>query len=1093
MDIRPRAKVDQQSRKQREIMMARMFSKTTFLMAPISLALVFLAAPSSTAAPKKKKRPTLKDMVYDKRTPHPDLENPNVLQKNTEPPHATLMPSASKEKALKCDRYASKYCELLNGQWFFHWSPDPEHRPKEFYKSSFDVSGWKKILVPSSWQAQGYGTALYTNSKYPFKTVPPRVMDEPPKTFTSFKDRNPVGSYRRTFDVPSDWKGRRIFLAFDGVDSAYYLWVNGKKVGYAQGSRTLKEFDVTKYLKVKGNVLAVEVYRYCDGSYLEDQDMFRLSGIFRRVYLWSAPTTHIRDFFATTDLDDAYKNATLNLEASLCDFSKTPAKVLFEAQVFTLDGKPFGKPMTATATVVPGKETTLKLKGNFTNPLKWSAEHPNLYTLLMTLKTPDGKKTIEYESVRIGFREIENKGGNLLVNGQPILFKGVDRHEHSYDTGHAVSRGEMIRDLELMKRYNVNAVRTSHYANDPVWLDLCDEYGIYLCAEANVEDHGAQFISDEPSWTHVFVNRVKRMVERDKNHPSAIIWSMGNESGPSKQRAFVAMQEWLVERDPSRARQYGPKSTVNTPMYRSPKDMENYGKHWDGQRKSSRSPAPMIQCEYAHSMGNSTGNLQDYWDVIEKYDGLQGAFIWDWVDQALRKEVPGKPGKYFFAYGGDFNDFPNNGNFSCDGLIDADRKKIHPALNEVKKVYQNIKVLPVDPKAGKVKVKNKYFFTNLNEFDASWELAANGTVVQKGVLGKLNIPPQTEKNIAIPIDASKIQPSKEYFLTVRFALAKDANWAKKGHVVAWDQIPLPYKYVPPKLANKGKLALKETSDAFEVKGASFSVKIGKKTGFLESYKVKGVEFLKSPMKPNFWRVPTDNDSAWRRRDRKAFDAWRDYDKGRKTAAVAAKKLGDGAVRISAKLEYPNVKSTFDIAYIVYGNGTLKCDCAFKQDAGTMEVPRIGLAMELPGDFTKFKWYGRGSHESYWDRKTGAPVGIYEKTLQELWFDYVRPQENGNRTDVRWVLVGNPNGAKLFVKGMPIINFSAWPYALDTITKAKHPYDLKPSGEVTLNVDLGQTGVGGDTTWGGKAKPHPEYLFKPGKLYKWSFTMKGAAK
>ena len=1040
------------------------------------------------------KKRSLKDIVYDNRQPYPDIEDQNVLHRNTEEPHATLMPYKSRQKALKAERYNSEYCEMLNGEWYFRWSPDPEHRPKEFFKPSFDVSSWDKIPVPSSWQTKGYGTPIYTNVKYPFTPKPPRVMDKVTNSnFTAAKAKNPVGSYRRTFTVPENWSGRKIFIAFDGVDSAYYLWINGKKVGYAQGSRTHKEFDITKYLKKGENLLAVEVYRYSDGSYLEDQDMFRLSGIFRRVYLWSAPTQHIRDFYVTTDLDEAYKNATLKLRASLVNYGKQPSNVLFDAQLYSINGEPIGKPMTARVALTPGKDTVLNLSGNYNNPLKWSAEHPNLYTLIMSLKTDDGKKITEYESVRVGFREIESKLGNLLVNGQPVLFKGVDRHEHSYENGHTVSREEMIRDLVLMKRHNINGVRTSHYANDPVWLDLCDEYGIYLCAEANMEDHGAQYLTNEPSWKEAFVDRMRQMVERAKNHPSAIIWSSGNEAGHGV--CLNAMSEWAMKHDPSRARQYGAKETICAPMYWTPKMMKGFGEQWNKkmQRNPKSNPKPLIQCEYAHSMGNSTGNLQDYWDVIEKYPGLQGGFIWDWIDQALKKEVPGKKGEYFFAYGGDFHDNPNSGNFCCNGLIDADRKTLHPAINEVKKVYQNIKTIPVDIKTGKVKVKNKFFFTNINEFNAVWELSENGRIIQSGSLGSLNIPPQTEKEITVPFKNTTLNSSKEYFLTVKFLLSKKSKWADKGYVIAWDQLPLPYKFVEQDIKNTSQVNLKKTDNAFEITGTDFTLKIDRKTGFLNSYKVHGKEFIKMPLKPNFWRASTDNDNAWRCRDRKWFDAWRNFDKNRKLESISADQQKDGTVKISAKLEYPEVKSTFDITYTVYGNGTIKFDCAFKQTAGTMEVPKIGMEMGIPKDFTAFEWYGRGPHEAYRDRKTGAPVAQYKSSLKDLWFGYARPQENGNRTDVRWLKVLTPQGTGLFFKGQPLIDFSAWEYTLKAITEARHPYDLKPAPYVTLNIDYGQSGLGGDTTWGMKAKPHPEYLFTPGKTFKWSFIMSAFSK
>jgi beta-galactosidase len=1057
----------------------------------IALSLAALCLPVASAAPHKnkakaKRKPAQEKIAYDPRAPHPDLENQKVLSRNTEAPHATLVPYRSPETALSCQREKSAFYQSLNGKWAFHWAPDPEHRPADFFKPDFDVSSWKSIAVPSSWQTQGYGTPIYTNSKFPFANKPPRVMDTPDKKFTSFKERNPVGSYRRTFTVPSAWQGRKTFLVFDGVDSAYYLWVNGKKVGYAQGSRTPKEFDITPFLKSGENTLAVEVYRYCDGSYLEDQDMFRLSGIFRRVYLWSAPPQHIRDFFVVTDLDDACRDATLKISASLRNFSESPASCTLEAQLFSVDGLPVGAVMKTRATLAPGKDTPATLEQQVANPLKWSAETPNLHTLVLALKRNDGT-TVELVSTRIGFREVETRDGQLLVNGQPIYIKGVDRHEHSPETGHATSRAEMLEDIKLMKRHNINAVRTSHYANDPAWLDLCDEFGIYLCAEANMEDSAAaRILTDNPEWSEVFLDRMVRMVERDKNHPSIIIWSSGNESGQGSN--LGVMQDWVAKRDPTRARQYGPNSTVNTPMYTRPWDLENYGKRGDEFRAQHRKISPLVMCEYAHSMGNSTGDLQSYWKVFEKYPVLQGGFIWDWVDQSIKKEIPGKPGRYFMAYGGDFGDFPNNGNFCCNGLIDSDRKHVHPAIHEVKKVYQNIKTTPVDLTKGEVEVFNKHLFTNAKAFDAFWELSADGKVVKNGGLGCLDIAPRSKKTVKIPFGPAKLDPAREYFLKVAFRLPNDTAWAARGHVVAWDQFALPHKFKAPDFSGKGKVALREDAGAIVVEGEGFSVEIGKKSGLMEHFRAGGVDRFVSPLTPNFWRPPTDNDNAWRRDVRKEMELWRKSAQHAKLVSLEKKALPDGSAQITAELEYPTVKSTFGIVYHVFGDGTVKLDCAFRQAKDFPVVARIGLTVGLPSGFRTFQWFGRGPHESYADRKESAEVGIHQSDLAAMWFDYARPQENGNHTETRWMNATAGNGARLEVRGLPTFDFSAWPCTAEAVAGAKHPYEIKAADHVVLNLDYGQIGLGGDTTWGGKAIPHKEFLFVPGEIYRWSFTM-----
>lgn len=1024
----------------------------------------------------------------DDRTPHPDLENPAALQRNREAPHATLLPYPDRQSALTGRRDASAYYRSLNGKWRFHWAPGPDERPVGFHEEQYDVSQWDTIDVPLSWQMAGYGTPIYTNSKYPFANRAPRVMDVPQADYTTFKFRNPVGSYKRLFTVPDDWEPpRQFFVTFDGVDSAFYLWINGQKIGYSQGSRTPAEFNITKYVHTGKNSIAVEVYRFCDGSYLEDQDMFRLSGIFRDVYLWSAPNTHIRDFVIVTDLDDEYKNASLTVSADVRRFAASPDPCRLAMELMDADKELVATVLSKEISVASGEDAVIELRCLVANPLKWTAETPNLYKLLLTLTDKDGA-VVEILQSNVGFREIEIKQGQLLINGKPIYIKGVNRHEHSYEGGHYVTREQRIRDIVLMKRHNINAVRTSHYPNHPEWYDLCDEYGIYLCDEANVECHGDQSLSSDPEWEAAYVDRVQRMVERDKNHPSVIIWSMGNESG--KGPNHLAMNEWVLANDQTRALQYGPKSSINHPMYVQPWGLERHGQLGLERTGKGIPFSPLIMSEYAHAMGNSTGDLQAYWRMFERYPSLQGGFIWDWIDQGLKKEIPGRPGESFAAFGGDFGDRPNNGNFSMNGLINADRREVHPCIREVKKVYQNIDVTPVDLQHGRVKVTNKYAFTNLDRFDLSWELTADGQVVGGGALGRIDLAPLSSTEVCIPLDYSKLDIRKEHFVKFSFRLAEADSWADRGHLVAWDQLALPFEYKPSTDLSVDKIALQEDEKSVSLGSPKFKAVFGKQSGLLESYEYDNTDLLDSPLRPNFWRALTDNHVAWVRDVRPEMQLWQASGANVRLVSLAAERISPAIVRVTSCLDYPGVSSSFKTVYTVDGSGRIRFDVEFQHGEKMPPVPRIGMQMTMPAGFEHFRWYGRGPHECYWDRKESGEVAIHKAHLNDLPFSYEKPQENGNRTDVRWVRISNRDGVALEVAGMPTMDFSAWPYTLGQLSSARHNYELKSAGRVTVNLDYGQLGLGGDTSWGGKAKPHDEFLFEPGVTYKYSFVVRG---
>jgi beta-galactosidase len=680
-----------------------------------------------------------------------DWENPQMIGQNKEPANCTLIPYAALGKAINGVREESVFYKTLNGNWRFHWVSKPSDRPLEFYRPDYDISEWDEIPVPSNWQMYGYGRPIYLNVRYPFKKNPPLIQH----------DYNPVGSYRTKFEVPACWIQRQIFIHFDGVESAFYLWINGQKVGYSQGSRTPAEFNITEYIQDGKNILAVEVFRWSDGSYLECQDFWRLSGIFRGVYLFSTPSIHIRDFEVNCDLDEEYQDAVLNVTARVRNYSaKAVENTKVEVSLLDAANNPVGSEVLlqgSSVYVSPGAESIVKMKASVRNPLKWSAEKPHLYTVLVKLNNEKGE-IIETESCKFGFRKVEIKEGQLLLNGAPILIKGVNRHEHDPDTGHAVSLDSMVKDILLMKQFNINTVRTAHYPDDPQWYELCDQYGIYVIDEANIESHGIGYrpentLANKPEWKKAHLDRIISMVERDKNHPSVIIWSMGNEAGDGT--TFEAASEWIHRRDPSRPVHYEragrrPHTDIVCPMYSRIGSIVKYA-----QEKQER---PLIMCEYAHAMGNAVGNLKEYWDAIEEYKHLQGGSIWDWVDQGLRKITD--DGKEYWAYGGDFGDDPNDGNFCINGLVFPDRK-IPPKLWEVKKVYQSVDVEEEDLTQGKIRIQNKYYFTNLNEFEADWTLYEDGKAKQRGSIEQLDVAPGESKVFTLPIEPPELVPGAE--------------------------------------------------------------------------------------------------------------------------------------------------------------------------------------------------------------------------------------------------------------------------------------------------------------------------------------------
>ncbi|MCP5104701.1 MAG: DUF4981 domain-containing protein, partial [bacterium] len=732
--------------------------------------------------------------------------------------------------------------------------------------------------------------------------------------------------------------------------------------------------------------------------------------------------------------------------------------------------------------VAPGSEAVLTLTKKIPNPQKWTAETPYLYTVVLTLRNAQNR-ILEVEQCRFGFRKVEIKGGQLLVNGVPITIKGVNRHEHDPDFGRAVPFERMLEDIKLLEQNNINAVRTSHYPDHPHWLELCDRFGIYLVDEANIESHGMGYkpertLGNNPQWKEAHLDRAVSMVERDKNHPSVIIWSMGNEAGDGVN--FEAVSAWIHKRDPSRPVHYEralERSHVDivSPMYARIERLVKYA-----EKPQTR---PFILCEYAHAMGNSVGNFKEYWDTIEKYKHLQGGFIWDFTDQGLRKKTT--DGQTYWAYGGDYGDIPNDGNFCCNGIVQPDRTP-NPSLYEVKKVYQYVKMEPADLAAGKVRVRNTYDFIDLKSLEMSWQLTENGKLLQKGSLKPFSLAPGQSIIKKIPFKTPKLNPGSEYFLTVTFSLARRASWAPKGHVTAWEQFKLPFKVPTHPRQDISKLpevTFKETEKEILITGKGFSMTIGRESGLLEAWEFNGGPLLTAPLTPNFWRVPTDNDRGNRMPRRQGV--WRSAGRERTAAKVFVKQDKPQVIRVTAMSSLLAGNSPLQIVYKVYGSGDVVVDCKMVPHRDLPNLPRFGMQVEVPGEYDRVTWFGRGPHESYWDRRTGAPVGRYSAPVAKQIHRYVRPQENGNKTDVRWAALTGKDGSGLLVVGMPHLYVSAWPFRMADLERGRHIYEPRGRDTVTLNLDYRQMGVGGDNSWG--ARPHPQYTLPP-KPYGYSFRL-----
>ncbi|WP_291862808.1 glycoside hydrolase family 2 TIM barrel-domain containing protein [Marinilabilia sp.] len=1023
------------------------------------------------------------DVPYEEKLPV-DWENPAVNQINKEAPRAWFVPFADASEVNSEDKWASSLLKSLNGEWLFHLSQNPTERPAWFFKNDFDIRDWKTITVPSNFEIEGFTYPIYTNVQYPHEKTPPVIQEH----------YNPVGSYKRTFTIPKKWDGKEVYLHFGAVSSAMYVWVNEQKVGYSEDSKTPAEFNITKYLKPGDNTLAVEVYKWSDGSYLEDQDFWRLGGITRDVFLMAREKQHLRDFRVTAGLDDDYTTGIFRMQVEMKDSSDDNA-VTVEAMLY--DGEELVERFTKTTT-----KGQVEFASEYENVKPWSAEIPNLYNLIITLKD-DAGKVLEVVRQDVGFRKIEIKGNTLLVNGKYIYLKGVNLHEHHDVNGHVVDEATMIKDIEVMKTHNINAVRTSHYPQPERWYELCNRYGIYLIDEANVESHGMGYgeesLAKDSTWKASHLYRTRNMFERDKNQPSIIIWSLGNEAGNGVN--FDATYDYLKAQDTTRPVQYeqahgGRNTDIFAPMYARIEHMERYAKE-DGSK-------PLIQCEYAHAMGNSVGNLQDYWDVIESYEVMQGGFIWDWVDQGLLTE--NENGEKFWAYGGDFgpDTVPSDGNFCLNGLVDPDRRP-QPALEEVKKVYQYIKFRPVNLKNGTIEIENKYGFLNTRVFNFDWSIEGNGESVTSGTFEELALSPDERITVSANMDFNP-KPGTEYFLTVRAVLKETDGLVPAKTTLAAEQFKLPVFVPEAETAEKHPALSHETSNGLlTITGEYFSVVFDMNDGVMTSYKSGEKELLMKGPEPDFWRAPTDNDFGNDLPVRARI--WRKAGENRKVTDTHIEKKESGEILVSFEFALNNEQNenigTFESSYLVNGSGAVEVNNHFKMADGDLpEIPRMGMTLHMPGEFDQMSWFGRGPHESYQDRKNSAFVGLYSGTVAEQYWAYLRPQENGNKTDVRWMSVANERGEGLMFEGKQLLEVSAHHNIMEDFESPRrtdgrwkegeerpvqyHLNDVKPRELTSVDVDLKQLGVGGDDSWG--AWTHDQYRLTE-KSYRYGFVMK----
>ena len=1012
-----------------------------------------------------------------------DWENPEMFQKNREQAHAFFYPYSTLENAINNSPASEEFIQSLNGKWKFKYLESSENRDTNFYKNNYDANDWDDLPVPGNWEMYGYGYPIYISAGYPFEKNPPFIN----------KSQNAIGLYITHFNLSKTWEDKEVYIHLGAVKSGYYIWVNGEKVGYSQDSKLPSEFNITPYLKPGKNKIALEVFKYTDGSYLEDQDFWRLSGIQRDVFIMARSKIHIQDISAIASLDEFYKNGILNLNVTLTNAKKSSSNGLsLIYQLIDSEGKEI---KTGTSKFnVSKKSADISFETTISNVLKWSAETPNLYQLILQLKDKNNS-LLEATSLKIGFRTTEIKGGQLLVNGKPILLKGVNRHEHHPQFGHVVNKQTMLDDILLMKKFNINAVRTSHYPNDPLWYALCDEYGLYLYDEANVESHGMGYepentIANKPEWKAAHVERTSNMVKRDKNHPSIIVWSMGNEAGTGPN--FLAAYKAIQKLDSTRPIHYERAEKLTDIKERHTDIIGNMYAYIDYIKNNwlgTDPERPFIWCEYSHAMGNSNGNFKDYWDLVYSHPQLQGGFIWDWMDQGIAKyDVKGQK---YWAYGGHFEPegIRHDSNFCLNGVVDPDLTP-HPALFEIKKVYQNIKFENIDLLHGKVSVKNDFFFKNLDDYNIKWEIVFNGIIKQTGLFKPVNIEPQSKKEFNLNI--SNLSTDTENF--INFYLLQDSTdpVIPVGHIVASEQFQLNAKkpQISP-LNNDKPLNLFEDDTKIIITGNNFKINYSKKSGTLTSYILNGFELIKEPLTIDFWRAPTDNDFGNKLPER--CEIWKTASKNWLLKQMSVEQKTTSKISINTILNIPEIEGTVLLNYKISGNGQIAIDYSFNAEKSDLpEIPRIGLKVKLHKEFNYLSYYGRGPWENYIDRNTAAFVGIYNSKVEEQYFAYSRPQENGHKTDVRWLDLKNYTGLGLkIISNSDLLEFNALNYEtsnLDpgTTKQLRTTADLVLVDFVELHIDHKMMGLGGDDSWG--AKPHAPYMYYADKDYQYSFSI-----
>lgn len=1028
----------------------------------------------------------------------------DVIRENTEPPRAHFTPYRNTSDALAGDVSANPWFKSLNGAWKFNYAESPAGRPADFYQTDYDVSAWSDIPVPSNWEREGYGYAIYVNVPYPFEIDEPNVPT----------DVNPVGSYRRDFNVSDEWQGEELFLNFGAVSSAFYVWINGEYVGYSEGSKTASEFKVTDHVRAGENTIAVETYRWSTGSYLEDQDFWSLSGIQRDVTLYARPKTRVRDYFVHAGLDDTYTNGVFEVEVTLVNDGD--ALVEESVAIEIRDGETPVYQHAASVPLAPG-ESSYVIAADIESVKAWSAERPSLYTLLITLGSG------EVITQKIGFRMVEITNGRFTINGRHVRLKGTNLHEHHDDKGHVIDEATMLKDIRMMKAANLNAVRNSHYPHQERWYELTSEHGLYVVDEANIESHGYGYdhdktLGNKPHWMPHHLDRTERLLERSKNFPSVVIWSLGNEAGDGVN--LGATYNWIKSRDLSRPVQYETEGNIEEVGERhSDFHSSMYWRHWDlEQYAQTNNDRPFILIEYAHSMGNSTGNLMDYWDIINQHEVLAGGFIWDWVDQGLLEH--NEDGEPYWTYGGDYGPagVPSSGNFNFNGVVFPDRRA-QPAYWELKRVYQYVDFEPVDLENGVIRITNNYDFIDLSEFELQWEVTAGGNRVQSGVARDLQISPESAGEVTLQYNTrtllrtipSTSEAGPEHHLNLRLVTPNARGILPANHIYAEDQFSLSdiQPLLPKFWSINGSVTVSKTTTGISVTADRTAFEINAETGLLQSLQFDGKELLLTPLAPNFWRAPTDNDFGNYMQDWAAV--WEQAGRNRTLKSLEVVNEESGFAEIEAIYtladDEDNFLAEWKTSFLFDPSGGVIVDNKVERADNLPVMPRVGMNVELERSLDNVDWFGRGPFENYADRKLAAHVGRYSNKVADHYVPYMRPQENGYKTDIRWMSLNDGADTGLLVVAAELLSFGVHHNRLtDFVPPVKiaitsedgpearennervniHVSDVDPRDLISLDIDYGQMGVGGDDSWGKRTLQ--KYSLNK-KSYQYSFLLK----